>query len=487
MPLSSSSYRLRGGSRHAGLRRHLPLPTTGPACADPTTTAAPLAAAGSAPGRVRWRCAGAPGWARGIPASRCPAARRSRCSRTATRDVLAAFDAATGKEAWRVPIAEAPSGPRRLVRRPDLHAGRSRARACSPSARAAQLVAVDLATGRVSWRVDVAERDGARKPHYGFGSSPVVAGGVLVAQVGGDKGRAIAGFDPATGARRWTAGDDVVQYQSPVADDRRKPRDRRRGGRRQALRHRPRDGPDRVRARARRRAGRHLRRQRGAGARGGRPRVREDARRQVDDVPDGRGAGRERVGADPVDGARAAHHLRRARVPRRPPLRHERPHHLHLRGRGHGRGEVALARARRRLPHPGRRRHRVPDQGAHAARGARQPAGLDGARAARGVQGPRLDGAQRRRRLRLRAQPGRAGARRLEGGARGRGGARKPWRRRRWRGSWRRSSAPPDGGQGRGGGPLPGRGRPTGRWSSHPTAWCSCTAGTPPTSASRPT
>ena len=64
--------------------------------------------------------------------------------------------------------------------------------------------------------MDVAKRDGARKPHYGFGSSPVVAGGVLVAQVGGDQGRAIAGFDPQTGERRWTAGEDVVSYQSPV-------------------------------------------------------------------------------------------------------------------------------------------------------------------------------------------------------------------------------------------------------------------------------
>ena len=37
----------------------------------------------------------------------------------------------------------------------------------------------------------------------------------MVVQVGGP-GRAIVGFDPSTGERRWMVGDDVVQYQSPA-------------------------------------------------------------------------------------------------------------------------------------------------------------------------------------------------------------------------------------------------------------------------------
>ena len=81
------------------------------------------------------------------------------------RDVLAAFDVATGKEAWRVPIAEGHrgfdgsfDGP---IGTPAIAGGR--VFALGPRG---HLVAADLATGRVSWRVDVAERDGARKPHY---------------------------------------------------------------------------------------------------------------------------------------------------------------------------------------------------------------------------------------------------------------------------------------------------------------------------------
>jgi enterochelin esterase-like enzyme len=131
------------------------------------------------------------------------------------RDVLVAFHVATGKEAWRVPVADTHHGLDGSFDGPISTPAIAGTRVFALGPRG-HLVAADLATGRVSWRVDLAERDGARKPHYGFGSSPLVAGGVLVAQVGGDKGRAIAGFDPATGERRWTAGEDGVSYQSPV-------------------------------------------------------------------------------------------------------------------------------------------------------------------------------------------------------------------------------------------------------------------------------
>lgn len=131
------------------------------------------------------------------------------------RDALAAFHLDTGKEAWRVPVAEGHRGKDGSYDGPISTPAIAEGRVFALGPRG-HLVAADLSTGRVAWRVDLAERDGARPPHYGFASSPVVADGVLVVQIGADKGRAIAGFDPATGARRWTAGEDVVSYQSPV-------------------------------------------------------------------------------------------------------------------------------------------------------------------------------------------------------------------------------------------------------------------------------
>lgn len=131
------------------------------------------------------------------------------------QDAVAAFDVASGKEVWRTSLAETLKGLDGSYDGPistPVIAG-PRAFALGPRG---HLLALELASGRILWRVDLAEREGARKPHYGFGSSPIAAGGVLVAQVGADKGRAIAGFDLATGARRWTVGEDGVSYQSPV-------------------------------------------------------------------------------------------------------------------------------------------------------------------------------------------------------------------------------------------------------------------------------
>lgn len=160
---------------------------------------------------VRWRAKLGAGYS-GVAVS---GRRAVTMAASGAEDLLVALDTATGREAWRVAVGETHpaldgsfGGP---ISTPVVAGGR--VFALGPRG---HLVAADLATGRVLWRADLAAREGAPKPHYGFASSPVVAGGVLVAQVGGGQGRAIAGFDPATGARRWTVGDDKVQYQSPV-------------------------------------------------------------------------------------------------------------------------------------------------------------------------------------------------------------------------------------------------------------------------------
>lgn len=131
------------------------------------------------------------------------------------KDVVAAFDIEAGREAWRVTIGEAHKGLDGSYDGPIATPAVAGGRAFALGPRG-DLVAVDVASGRLLWRADVVARDGARKPHYGFSSSPIVVGGVLVAEIGGDKGHAVAGFDPPTGRRLWTAGDDAVQYQSPV-------------------------------------------------------------------------------------------------------------------------------------------------------------------------------------------------------------------------------------------------------------------------------
>ncbi len=131
------------------------------------------------------------------------------------QDVIAAFDPASGDELWRHPIAEAYPG----------HVGSHDGPIATPALAGGRvftlgprghLLALDAGEGSLLWATHLADDMGSEAPFYGFSSSPVVAGEVVVVQIGAGEGKGIAGFDAATGEMRWSAGDDPVQYHSPV-------------------------------------------------------------------------------------------------------------------------------------------------------------------------------------------------------------------------------------------------------------------------------
>ncbi len=130
-------------------------------------------------------------------------------------DYLVALDADTGRESWRFPIAPtfpgregATDGP---VSTPAIESGT--VFALGPRG---DLVAVELASGELRWRVQLAERLASPEPHWGFSTSPLVAGDLLVVATGGAQGHMITAFDKRTGELAWHAGDDEVSYQSPI-------------------------------------------------------------------------------------------------------------------------------------------------------------------------------------------------------------------------------------------------------------------------------
>jgi len=133
-------------------------------------------------------------------------------------DVAAAFDAATGKELWRIPIDPIYEG----------HDGSDDGPLASPviadgvvyaiGARG-RLFALRLADGSELWSVRLTEALGARAPNYGFVTTPLVEGELLVVLAGGTEERSVVAFDRRTGERRWSYGNDVVDNQSPVALD----------------------------------------------------------------------------------------------------------------------------------------------------------------------------------------------------------------------------------------------------------------------------
>lgn len=129
-------------------------------------------------------------------------------------DVIASFDVETGVEQWRYAFAPtygghdgSHDGP---ISTPLLADGR--VFSLGPWG---QFFALDLATGEKIWQTHLVDDHEIAKPHYGFATSPLLEGGVLVLELGGEDA-AVAGFDPSTGELRWKVGSDQVASQTPV-------------------------------------------------------------------------------------------------------------------------------------------------------------------------------------------------------------------------------------------------------------------------------
>lgn len=84
--------------------------------------------------------------------------------------------------------------------------------------------------GALLWEVDTHARFGVVQNFFGAGSTPIVEGDLLLAQIGGSppgsadvhagrtvaNGSALVAFDKQTGEVRYTSGDDLASYSSPV-------------------------------------------------------------------------------------------------------------------------------------------------------------------------------------------------------------------------------------------------------------------------------
>ena len=73
------------------------------------------------------------------------------------------------------------------------------------------LNALDARDGSVLWSRNAAADTGRETPYWGFASSPVVAGDVVIVAAAGT----LAAYDLATGERRWTGPEGKCCYSSP--------------------------------------------------------------------------------------------------------------------------------------------------------------------------------------------------------------------------------------------------------------------------------
>lgn len=130
------------------------------------------------------------------------------------QEVAAAYDIATGRELWTSRWDAAfkemmgGDGPRAT---PSWAGGRVFALGAT-----GELRALDEASGRTLWRVNILDDNGASNLQWGMAAAPLIVDGNVVVLPGGSNGRSVVAYDAATGRRAWSALDDTAAYSSPM-------------------------------------------------------------------------------------------------------------------------------------------------------------------------------------------------------------------------------------------------------------------------------
>jgi outer membrane protein assembly factor BamB len=128
-------------------------------------------------------------------------------------EVVVCYDTDSGDELWvhrdhaRFSEDVAGPGPRAT---PTFHENKIYALGA-----AGLLNCLDAVTGRVIWSRDIVADSGAKKPQWGFSSSPLVSEGVVTVFAGAPDGKSVLGYRATTGEPVWSAGDGQNSYCSP--------------------------------------------------------------------------------------------------------------------------------------------------------------------------------------------------------------------------------------------------------------------------------
>ena len=132
-------------------------------------------------------------------------------------DFVVALDAATGRERWSTKLGQTYRG----------HGGSHDGPIATPAIDGGDVfalgphglfIALDAATGKERWRHDLVAEYGATAPRWGFASSPLVEGQMVIVPTGGEKSRGLIAFDRADGRVIWSASHAKASaYASAVA------------------------------------------------------------------------------------------------------------------------------------------------------------------------------------------------------------------------------------------------------------------------------
>ena len=82
-----------------------------------------------------------------------------------------------------------------------------------------ELLALGAATGDVIWKHNLRKKFRSERPTWGFTSSPLVEGSMVMVEGGGSGERSLMAFDKESGDVVWTTGSDPIGYSSPIPVD----------------------------------------------------------------------------------------------------------------------------------------------------------------------------------------------------------------------------------------------------------------------------
>lgn len=127
-------------------------------------------------------------------------------------ETVACYETATGNEVWSNRIQERfddvmGSGPRAT---PSYDKGKLYTQGATGI-----LQCIDAANGTSLWKRDLRVDAGVKMPQWGFSSSPLVAGDLVVVYTGAGNGKSVLAYNKESGEPVWTAGQGRNGYSSP--------------------------------------------------------------------------------------------------------------------------------------------------------------------------------------------------------------------------------------------------------------------------------
>ena len=131
-------------------------------------------------------------------------------------EFVVCLDASNGEEVWRFRSGakfteQRGDGPRSM---PTVHGDSVFALGAE-----GKLYALNAHNGEQLWTHNFVKEFGSKIPTWGFSSSPLIEGNLVLVEAGGKDGKSIVAFDKKSGDVVWTTHTDAVGYSSPISID----------------------------------------------------------------------------------------------------------------------------------------------------------------------------------------------------------------------------------------------------------------------------